>query len=191
MSETIWKEIPGYEGIYEASSLGEIRTSEGKTTWSSRFDCPRVWRQRILKQKVYRAKGRTRSDARVTLYKDGNPKDFLVSRLIAETFLGAPSSQMTVNHTDGDSLNNNVSNLEWVTCKENSAHGNLIDKLDFCKKSVCLLNVETGEIHAFKSLSDASKFLGKFNGYISQIIKRGKEPPYPYSFYIAGGGVNE
>ena len=98
MTTVVWKEIPGYEGIYEASSSGEIRTSVGKTTWSSRFNCPRVWKQRILKQKIYQAKGRTRSDARVTLYKDGKPKDFLVARLVAETFLGTPENKMTVNH---------------------------------------------------------------------------------------------
>lgn len=187
MTTVVWKEIPGYEGIYEASSSGEIRTSVGKTTWSSRFNCPRVWKQRILKQKIYQAKGRTRSDARVTLYKDGKPKDFLVARLVAETFLGTPENKMTVNHKDGNSLNNDISNLEWITGKENSEHGNLIGKMDFCKKRLSLLNVESGEIFTFKSMSDASKFLGMFKGYVSQIIKRGKELPYPYVFYEVGG----
>ena len=65
-----WKAIPEYEGIYEASDLGKIRTADGKTTWTDRHGA-RHWKQRILKQKWRRRQNGRRSDARVCLWKDG------------------------------------------------------------------------------------------------------------------------
>lgn len=67
-----WKDIPGYEGLYQASTLGRIRTCEGKTTSSARFE-KRVWKQRIMKQKLNKNR-KGRIDARVCLWKDGKEK---------------------------------------------------------------------------------------------------------------------
>lgn len=178
MSEE-WKDIPGYEGIYEASTSGEIRTAFGKTTWSSRYNRPRVWRQRILKQKITQHKNRSRYDARVGLYKDGKVKTHLVSHLIAETFLG-DGNGMTVNHKDGNPLNNDVTNLEWVTGLENTQHANRTGLLSVFKHSVCIRNIDAKEVHGFESLASASLFLGKAKGYMSQVIRRGSSLPYPY-----------
>ena len=175
----MWKDIPGYEGIYEASTSGEIRTVFGKTTWSSRFNCERVWQQRILKQKVSQPKGRSRSDARVTLYKDGKPKTCLVSRLIAATFLG-DHQDLTVNHKDGNPLNNDVSNLEWLTKLENTQHACENGLCDIHKKPVSLRNVETKEVYDFSSLKEASLFLGKSVGYVSDAIIKDRTIAYPY-----------
>ncbi len=79
-AKEIWKPIPGYEGLYDASSLGRIRSSPGKITSSARFD-KRIWKTRIMKFKCApNPKGR--DDYRVTLWKDGKCIDYLVSRLI-------------------------------------------------------------------------------------------------------------
>lgn len=174
-----WKDIPGYEGIYEASTAGEIRTALGKTTWSSRYNKPRVWQQRVLKPKITKPKNRTRRDARVNLYKDGEVKTHLVARLIAETFLGSPNG-MTVNHKDGNPLNNEVSNLEWITGIENTRHANRTGLRDVLKQSVILRNTDTGETLKFESLTSASLFMGKCKGYLSQAIRRGQSLPAPY-----------
>lgn len=98
--EIVWKEIPGYEGVYEASNTGLIRTVEGKTTWSSRFNGWRTWQQRTLKPKIYQPKGRTRRDERVTLYKGGEGKDYLVARLIASAFLGLQEEMTVITRTE-------------------------------------------------------------------------------------------
>lgn len=174
-----WKDIPGYEGIYEASTAGEIRTALGKTTWSSRYNKPRVWQQRVLKPKITKPKNRTRRDARVNLYKDGEVKTHLVARLIAETFLGSPNG-MTVNHKDGNPLNNEVSNLEWITGIENTRHANRTGLRDVLKQSVILRNTDTGETLKFESLTSASLYIGKCKGYLSQAIRRGQSLPAPY-----------
>lgn len=77
-----WKEIPGYEGLYEASDQGRIRTCEGKTTRNARYT-KRVWKQRVLKPKKTRRKKNGLYDYHVSLWKDGHEKTWLVSRLVA------------------------------------------------------------------------------------------------------------
>ena len=119
--EEQWKDIPGYEGIYQASNLGRIRTCEGKVTSSARFS-HRVWKQRILSQKSSRNK-KGRTDFRVELWKDGSHKTFLVSRLIAMTWCDGYQSGFTVNHKNGDHLDNRAENLEWLSLGDNIRHG--------------------------------------------------------------------
>ena len=119
--EEIWKDIPGYEGLYQASTLGRIRTCEGKTTSSARFS-HRVWKQRILKQKcTTNIKGR--KDYRVELWKGNEHKTFLVSRLIAFTWCNGYKEGFTVNHINGDYLDNRAENLEWLSRGDNIRHG--------------------------------------------------------------------
>ena len=116
-----WSDIPGYEGLYQASTLGRIRTCEGKTTSSARF-AKRVWKQRIMKQKL-NANRKGRIDARVSLWKDGKEKTWLVSRLVAMTWVAGYAEGLTVNHIDGNPMNNACDNLEWLTRAANIQHG--------------------------------------------------------------------
>ena len=74
----IWKDIPGYEGIYQASSFGRIRTAPGKTTSNARYDS-RVWKSRIMRFKVQGKGGR--KDARVELWKGGEHATFLLLKV--------------------------------------------------------------------------------------------------------------
>ena len=116
-----WKDIPGYEGLYQASTLGRIRTCEGKTTKSARFE-RRVWKQRIMKPKCTRNK-KGRYDYRVELWKDGNHRTWLVSRLVALTWCAGYEEGKTVNHKNGNTLDNSAENLEWLTLGDNIRHG--------------------------------------------------------------------
>ena len=114
--QEIWKAIPHYEGIYEASNFGRIRTCEGKITQTQHHGI-RHWKQRILKPK-----GETYATGyKVTLWKDGKSKDWLVARLVAMTFLG--ESNLTVNHIDGNRFNNCIENLEWCSLADNIKKG--------------------------------------------------------------------
>jgi hypothetical protein len=160
----VWKDIPGYEGIYQASTLGRIRTPEGKTTSNERYGT-RHWKSRILKGRGDNyATGR-----RVSLWKDGKPKDFLVARLVALTFIGEPTEKFTVNHKDGNRLNNRVENLEWLSSGDNTRHG--FETGLFSSQKAIYVIIE-GEKFRFRSLSKCDEFLGRHKGYTSDRVKK-------------------
>lgn len=167
-----WREISGYEGIYEVSNEGRIRSCLGKTTRTVRHG-ERHWKQRVLKQKNTR-NGKGRTDARVCLWKDGAEKTYLVSRLVAFAWCGGYSKGFTVNHKDGNPLNNYANNLEWVTGADNTRKG--FENNQFSTQKKTILVDSSGNEHVFRSMSDASRFLGYNPGYISTLLNRGSEP---------------
>ena len=159
-----WKQIPGYEGLYEASTLGRIRTVENKIT-SNALYCKRVWKQRILTpKKQMRSNGRY-YDERVDLWKNGKHKTLLVSRLVAMTFCDGYFDGATVNHINGNPTDNTVENLEWTTRCENIQKGYSTGLYDRQKKRV--ICIETGEV--FESMSDAERKKGICKGAISAV----------------------
>lgn len=163
--EEVWKDIKDYPG-YQVSNMGRVRTYNKYT--SNRRYHTRHWDNRIIKQKVSR-KDKT---ARVELWRNGNHKTVLVCRLVANEFI-APlmDTEMTVNHKDGNRLNNNVENLEWLTRADNIRHG---FKTGLYPTNRCSLVGVDGYRHEFLSYSEASRFLGRSEGYVSQCIRKGR-----------------
>ena len=98
----IWKDIKGYEGLYQVSDDGRVK---------------RVSTDRIANITV---DGRGYSKKAITL--NGETKQYSVHRLVAEAFIENPLNKSEVNHIDGNKLNNCVENLEWVTRSENMKH---------------------------------------------------------------------
>lgn len=144
----MWKDIKDYEGIYQVSDQGEVRRKFKKG-------------YRQLKPSSSQPSGYLS----VCLHKDGKKKTKTIHRLVAETFLEQPSKEYEVNHKDGNKLNNNLSNLEWVTQKANIDHANyVINHPCFGRKprGVKCIDPETDEVIAtFSSVSLASKKIGK------------------------------
>ena len=163
-----WRDIPGYEGLYQASTDGRIRTVEGKTTSSARFK-ERHWKSRIMKG---RGDNYT-TGKRVCLWKDGKCKEFLVARLVALTFLGTPPEGYTVNHIDGNRLNNAINNLEWLSIGDNIRHGFRTGLFTASQRKVVLIDVY-GITFEFPSMREASSFLGRNHGYVSDCAKSRK-----------------
>lgn len=163
-----WLPIKEYEGIYEASDFGRIRTVEGKETHSTRHGI-RTWKPRILKPK-----GETyKTGYRVTLWKEKAYSDFLVARLVAITFLGDPPGERnTVNHIDGNRFNNHISNLEWLSLADNIRHAFETGLMPSCKKTVVHYKQTQ---HEFNTMSKASTFIGRSKSYISNRLKNGKD----------------
>ena len=164
-----WRDIPGYEGIYEASTHGRIRSKAGKTTHSVR-NGTRFWKQRILKQKVCQNK-RGRWDARVDLWKDGTHKTFLVARLVAMAWVDGYNHEMTVNHRDGHTLNNRADNLEWLSRADNIKQGFEDGLYSTCYQ----IRLKAGNmIFHHDSMAEASRSLGRCSGYIHDRLKKGR-----------------
>lgn len=155
----IWKKIAGFP-MYEVSNTGEVRsnTSHGKGKLLSKL----LWGSNGYYQ--------------VTLGRERHREQ--IHRLVAMAFIPNPLGKKFVNHIDGNKLNNNVDNLEWVTPSENSKHATrtkltpLPPRQD--KKVRC---VETGEV--FKSAVVAGKATGANSGHIIQCCRH--KPHYKTS----------
>lgn len=105
-----WRHIPGYNGKYEVSTLGRVRSF----ALSSRASVEYPY---ILKPKMSE-----HGYCSVCLYKNGKREYHMIHRLVATAFIPNVSKNPEVNHKDGDKSNNEVSNLEWVTSSENMKH---------------------------------------------------------------------
>lgn len=168
--DILWKDIPGFEGIYQASNTGNIRTKPGKVTSNKRY-ARREWKTRVLKVKYL--KGRRR-DARVTLWKDGKVSDHLVSRLVARAWVDGYAPGLTVNHIDGNPENNASSNLEWITLAENVRKGYEAGLFAKCQNPITLVKEDTST--RFDSMAQASRFLRRNKGYVHNCIRTGRNP---------------
>ena len=98
LMEEIWKDVVGYEGLYQVSNLGNVRKFNGK----------------ILKQTI-----NTNGYMRVSLYKDKKSKFMYVHRLVAMAFINQFPNTKDVDHINGVRNDNNINNLRWCTRKEN------------------------------------------------------------------------
>lgn len=114
----IWKDIKGYEGLYQVSNYGRVKSLERIINQWNRFKvCKRHCPERLLKQI-------TEKDGYyiVNLYKNGQRDWRRVHRLVAEAFIKNPNNLPYVNHKDLNKQNNCIDNLEWCTDLENKQH---------------------------------------------------------------------
>lgn len=104
-TSTVWKDVPGYEGLYKVSDRGEIRSECG--LWGAHYIDGFSQKNGYMK---------------VALYKNKKKKTFQIHRVVASAFLENPYKKEQVNHKDGNKKNNCVTNLEWCTQSENQIH---------------------------------------------------------------------
>lgn len=112
----IWKDIKGYEGLYQVSNLGRVKSLERIILDSF---CTRQFKGKILSPTQHNGK---QPYYYVTLSKEHKSHKEFIHRLVAITFINNPKNLRQVNHKNGNTHDNNVNNLEWVTNRDNTIH---------------------------------------------------------------------
>lgn len=131
----VWKDVVGFESYYEVSSMGRVRRVE-KIIEHKRLG-QKIVRSRVLKQ----ANVGNTLYKKVNLYKNDRCTCVAVHRIVAKAFIPNKYDKIEVNHIDGKKENNEVSNLEWVSRKENINHSIYILKNNFGASLSCNLNI--------------------------------------------------
>lgn len=146
-----WRDVCGYEGRYEVSNLGRVRSL-------ARLVNRQNWTSFQLPGRILRPRSTRKGYLIVALCRESKQKNFTVHRLVAKAFIPNPSDLPEVNHRNGDKTDNRVENLEWVTAAENVKHSitALGHKRDKPKYSVICL--DTGRI--YRSAREAAQATG-------------------------------
>ena len=191
MKGEIWKDIEGYEGLYQISNMGRVKSVE-RMKWCGKgyYKTP----ERILK-----ARKTKNGYLLVNLWKDGKIKSYYIHRLVAQAFLDNPDNLPEVNHIDQDKTNNKVENLEFCDRSYNVNYGtrnrNVAEKLRGRKKSeesnkkraekltnnpkiskpVIAIDKRTGLIVEFLSAHEAERVLGISQSNITKCCKGKKK----------------
>ena len=156
MSEEVWADIIGYEGLYQVSNLGRVKS--------------------LTRNKCIAVHNTSNGYLQVHLYKETKPKYLYIHRLVAETFCDGKSSINTeVNHIDGNRTNNLSSNLEWCTRSQNHKTNIYIarQKAAKAKKSISVKQYDMSGnfIREYSTLHDAEKFSGAYRKDINSCCK--------------------
>lgn len=154
MIKEIWKDIPNYEDLYQASNLGRIKSLNFNGTG---------------KEKI-RSIQTTGNYNHIILYKNGKRKNFSIQKLIALTFIPNPNNYKEINHKDENTRNNNVNNLEWCNHNYNINYGNRTKKMKE-KQSIKINQYDLygNYIKTWDCMNDAIRFYN--NTHICDVCK--------------------
>lgn len=148
----VWKDVEDYEGLYQVSNFGNLYSNYVKRNL-----------QLSLDEYGYK---------QVILVKNGVRKRHLLHRLVAQAFIPNHENKPQVNHIDENKTNNNVSNLEWVTSKENINHGTRTERQIYTQRIIQKSRpVICSNGLIYRSTRQASRLLGLDNGSLNKVLK--------------------
>ena len=147
----VWKDVPGYEGLYLVSNFGRI-----KNTKSGRLKVPSSDEQWYLS---------------VKLSKSGRGREYKVHRLVMYAFVGVMPAQVQVNHRDENRENNRLYNLEYCDANYNNNFGNRTAKANKTRSKRVVRISPDGSRKVFESLKDAGASIVSSSGRITDVAK--------------------
>lgn len=176
-----WRPIKGYEGLYEVSNTGKVRSVDriiiGKNGVAKKF------KGKVLFFTISKTDERMHKPrASVQLWKNNEATLKLVHRLVASAFIPNPNNKATINHIDGNPLNNSVDNLEWATYSENQIHAYKTGLMRAKRNSfpsnsrkVLAYNPITGDEITCDSCNQLADKLGVCHQLVSRVAKSNEE----------------
>lgn len=165
-----WRDVIGYEGYYQVSSIGRIKSLKRKVCNNTGL--------REIKEQIMVNIADKYGYMCITLSKNRNIKTIKIHRLVAMAFIENPNNLPQVNHIDENKSNNNVSNLEWCTQKYNINYGSRTEK---CSKKVVQI-LDNKIIKVFNSVNEASRFMNCNKYNISMCCKKKRKTTCGYKW---------
>jgi len=163
-TDELWKDINGYEGYYQISTLGNVRSLDRIVTYKNGRTAKYKGSMRSPSVSEYRL---------IALSKDGSVSVKKISRLVAEHFLFKIDGKDIVNHIDGNKKNDCVANLEWCTLSENSIHAfenNLSSKKN--KVAGVFYEKRRGKWASYLYRNSKNIFIGRYETQLQAIEAR-------------------
>ena len=155
--EEIFIDIKGYEGLYQISNLGRVKSLERQVI--GKYNSIRTLKEFIMKPNIIK-----KGYLRIHLCKNGKMKHFLVHQLVAYHFIPNPNNYHCVNHKDEDKQNNCVDNLEWCDIEYNNNYGTRNERLSVAftnnpkrSKPIIQLDKEGNIINEYPSINEAER----------------------------------
>lgn len=148
-----WKEIKGYDGLYQVSNLGKVKSIKRQV---------KILKPRITKRKYLS----------VALRKDGTTKQYYIHRLVAEAFISNNNKLPQVNHINGLKYDNNVQNLEWVSCSDNIKHAYKKNLTNGVRKKIVQCDLNGQIIKIWNSQTEAHKKTGIAQSHINRCCQK-------------------
>ena len=170
MKNEEWRDVVGYEGLYQVSNMGRVKSLGRK----DRFG--RVIKERILEPAVTH-----NGYLRVGLHVDGKRKMLRVHRLVCEAFHENPDNKSEVNHVNEDKTDNRACNLEWSTRTENCNHGSRNERVaKALSKPIGQFSLDGKLIKVWQAAWAARRQTGFDQGYVGAVARGKFKQAYGY-----------